>query len=227
MANKRLSIENADEYYERHRMSYGKNLLVLSSLITPLMIFITVIITIDSIDSIDSMINNQFTLEYIEYIVEVFIQIATMYIPFMVVYMILMMIYNRTNNRYYREKYIDHKFHEDINTAYVDKNDYEKVYLLHEIIDREKCTVKRVADDGREIDLYLLDYELYNEDDYDQVKRDILNKIISNKQLSFEDAMKMKYDKLRKEIKKPSYETMREKDEREERLIRKNNEDYA
>lgn len=218
MANKRLSTENVDEYYERHRMSYGKNLLVLSSLITLLMIFITVIIMIYS------MINNRFTLEYI---VEFFIQIATIYITFMVVYTILMMIHNRTNTRHYGENYIDHKFHEDINTAYVDKNDYEKVYLLHEIIDQEKCTAKRVTDDGRKIDLYLLDYELYDEDDYDQVTRDILNKIISNKQLSFEDAMKMKYDKLRNEIKEPSYETMREKDELEERLMRKNNEDYA
>lgn len=217
MANKRLSIENADEYYERHR-SYGKNLLVLNSLIIPLMIFIIVIITINSI------INNQFKFDDV---VAVFIRLLVIYITMMIAYTILMMIYNRTNTRHYRENYIDHKFHEDINTAYVDKNDYEKVYLLHEIVNQEKCTAKRVDDDGWGIDLYLLDYELYDEDDYDQVTRDILNKIISNKQLSFEDAMKMKYDKLRNEIKKPSYETMREKDELEERLMRKNNEDYA
>lgn len=96
----------------------------------------------------------------------------------------------------YKIKIIDNNFHNQLNKAFVLKNDHEKIVLLHELISEQcyKC-VEIDENDNEFLKLTFDDkYEMYQPDTdrYSPHIIETLDRIIEQRSLSFEQALKMR-----------------------------------
>lgn len=141
----------------------------------------------------------------------------------MIILAILCSLINK--RRLNTENYIK-KVQDTLNESYIDKNDNEKVYLLHELI--KKYGINYSTYD-QENDLYLelnlnLDndkYEKFNKNNYDNDRLDILNNIINHKKIDDNQAIEF-FDQYISLYSKPKVRSIEERNKLKQKIENKN-----
>lgn len=141
----------------------------------------------------------------------------------MIILAILCSLINK--RRLNTENYIK-KVQDTLNESYIDKNDNEKVYLLHELI--KKYGINYSTYD-QENDLYLelnlnLDnnkYEKFNKNNYDNDRLDILNNIINRKKIDDNQAVEF-FDRYISLYSKPRVRSIEERNKLKQKIENKN-----
>lgn len=129
----------------------------------------------------------------------------------------------------YKEKHhpenISEKVKNNLNEPYVDKNDKEKVYLLHELIKEygiEYSTSNQ--SDQLYLKLYLKDNNQYNKlnyDQYDNDEKDAIQDVINYKQLTEKEAIQL-FDQYIIHYSRPKIKSIEEKNKLRKRIMNKN-----
>lgn len=139
---------------------------------------------------------------------------------------ILYILCNIINKRRFNtENYVE-KVKNTLNESYIDKNDNEKVYLLHELIKKHGIDYSTY---NQENDLYLelnlnLDnnkYEKFNKNNYDNDRLDILNNIINHKKIEDNQAIEF-FDQYISLYSKPKVRSIEERNELKQKIENKN-----
>lgn len=141
----------------------------------------------------------------------------------MIILAILCSLINK--RRLNTENYIK-KVQDTLNESYIDKNDNEKVYLLHELI--KKYGINYSTYD-QENDLYLelnlnLDndkYEKFNKNNYDNDKLDIMKNIINRKKINEDQAIEF-FDQYVSLYSKPKVRSIEERNKLKQKIENKN-----
>ena len=162
------------------------------------------------------------------FVYSIIIDLLISIIPSILVFIYLIYLdYKRLNN------IIDDKVNQlknKLNEKYVDKNDYEKVYLLHELIKNHNVVFKDKYSDSDhlmtvqsyELKVNKNQYKKFNQVKYEDpdVKEILNNKILNSKKLSRYEALQF-YDQYLNFDKK-NIKTIEEYNELEKRLKDKN-----
>lgn len=129
----------------------------------------------------------------------------------------------------YKEKHhpenTSEKVKDKLNEPYVDKNDKEKVYLLHELIKEygiEYSTSNQ--SDQLYLKLYLKDNNQYNKlnyDQYDNDEKDAIQDVINYKQLTEKEAIQL-FDQYIIYYSRSKIKSIEEKNELRKRIMNKN-----
>lgn len=139
---------------------------------------------------------------------------------------ILYILCNIINKRRFNtENYVE-KVKNTLNESYIDKNDNEKVYLLHELIKKHGIDYSTY---NQENDLYLelnlnLDnnkYEKFNKNNYDNDRLDILNNIINHKKIEDNQAIEF-FDQYISLYSKPKVRSIEERNKLKQKIENKN-----
>lgn len=168
----------------------------------------------------DLIINDDLTVSVL-----IFIIIATcvVYGLSIIILIILCNIINK--RRFNTENYVE-KVKNTLNESYIDKNDNEKVYLLHELIKKHGIDYSTY---NQENDLYLelnlnLDnnkYEKFNKNNYDNDRLDILNNIINHKKIEDNQAIEF-FDQYISLYSKPKVRSIEERNKLKQKIENKN-----
>lgn len=155
----------------------------------------------------------------------IFIIIATcvVYGLSIIILIILCNIINK--RRFNTENYVE-KVKNTLNESYIDKNDNEKVYLLHELIKKhgiDYSTYDQENDLYIELNLNLNNdkYKKFKKDDYDSDKQDIMKNIINRKKINEDQAIEF-FDQYISLYSKPKVRSIEERNELTRKIENKN-----
>ena len=139
---------------------------------------------------------------------------------------ILYILCNIINKRRFNtENYVE-KVKNTLNESYIDKNDNEKVYLLHELIKKhgiDYSTYDQENDLYIELNLNLNNdkYKKFKKDDYDSDKQDIMKNIINRKKINEDQAIEF-FDQYISLYSKPKVRSIEERKELQQKFENKN-----
>lgn len=144
-------------------------------------------------------------------------------LPSIIIYVLRHIFYNQL---YDTKESINKKIHNTLNKVYIDKNDNEKIYLLHELIKKHGLNYSDYNQhDEFNIILNLNiddnEYKKINYDDYNVHQIDAIKKVINNKKIDIDEASQF-YDKYIEIYLSPKVMSIEESNEISQRIFNKN-----